>query len=116
MTIQSATTIQASLFPAEDRMITVYGTQDCVQCTRATVLLDREHVPYEYVDLALEENQSKLAALRAAGFQQMPVIETPTERFTGFDPDRIKKAAVEVRESLATSAPELTAPQLATGG
>jgi glutaredoxin-like protein NrdH len=112
MTAQSATTIQPSLFPAEDPMITVNGTQDCAQCTRATVLLDREHVPYEYIDLALEENQSKLAALRAAGFQQMPVIETPTERFTGFDPDRIKKAAAEVRESLTHPTPELSAPHL----
>ncbi len=115
MTIQSATTIQPSLFPAEDPMITVNGTEDCVQCTRATVLLDREHVPYEYVDLALEENQSKLAALRAAGFQQMPVIETPTERFTGFDPDRIKKAAAEVRDALTRPTPALSAPHLTAG-
>jgi len=113
MTLQPSTTIQPALFPAEDPMITVNGTQDCVQCTRATVLLDREHIPYEYVDLALEENQPKLAALRAAGFQQMPVIETPTERFSGFDPDRIKKAAVEVRASLASPTPHLNSPSLA---
>lgn len=96
-------------------MITVNGTEDCVQCKRATALLDREHVPYEYVDLHLEENQSKLAALRAAGFQQMPVIETPTERFTGFDPDRIKKAAVEVRTAVASQDLELTTPYLSAG-
>ncbi|QCU77948.1 glutaredoxin family protein [Citricoccus sp. SGAir0253] len=113
MTLQQSTTIQPALFPAEDPMITVNGTQDCVQCTRATVLLDREHVPYEYVDLAPEENQPKLAALRAAGCQQMPVIETPTERFSGFDLDRIKKAAVEVRASLASATPDLNSPSLA---
>lgn len=107
--------IHPSLFPTEDPMITVNGTEDCVQCKRSTVLLDKEHVPYEYIDLGLEKNQAKLAALRAAGFQQAPVIETPTERFAGFDPDRIKKAAAEVRESLMTPAPELTTPQLTAG-
>lgn len=115
MTIQRSMTTQPSLFPKEDPMITINGTEDCVQCKRATVLLDKEQVPYEYIDLDLEKNQAKLAALRAAGFQHAPVIETSTERFTGFDPDRIKKAAAEVRESLMTTAPELTSPQLSTG-
>jgi len=102
--------IQPALFPTEDPMITVNGTEDCVQCKRATALLDREHVPYEYIDLAREENQSKLAALRAAGFRQMPVIETPTERFTGFDPDRIKQAVVEAREALSAPVVNLSTP------
>lgn len=92
-------------------MITVNGTEDCVQCKRATALLNKEQVPYEFIDVHLEANQAKLATLRVAGFQQLPVIETPTERFTGFDPDRIKQAAAEVRDSLVGHSPERADPE-----
>lgn len=102
-------TIQPSLFPSEDNMITVNGTKNCVQCKPATRLLDKENVPYTFIDL--EKNPAKLAQLRAAGFQQIPVIETPTERFTGFDPDRIRKAAAEVRAATATNGVAVTGPE-----
>lgn len=81
-------------------MITVNGTQACVQCAAATRFLDKRDVPYEFIDL--DENQAKLAALRADGFQQIPVIETPSERFTGFNPNRLEKAVAEVRSTIAT--------------
>ncbi|MEO9249118.1 glutaredoxin family protein [Citricoccus nitrophenolicus] len=93
-------TIQPSLFPSEDDMLIVSGTESCVQCNAAKRLLDKENAPYEFIDL--EKNPAKLAELRAAGFRQMPVIETPTERFTGFDPDRVKRAAAEIRSATAT--------------
>ncbi|REE05268.1 glutaredoxin [Citricoccus muralis] len=93
-------TIQSALFPAEDNMITVNGTHACVQCAAATRFLDKRDVPYEFIDL--DENQAKLAALRADGFQQIPIIETPSERFTGFNPNRLEKAVAEIRAATAT--------------
>ncbi|WP_170144630.1 glutaredoxin family protein [Citricoccus muralis] len=81
-------------------MITVNGTHACVQCAAATRFLDKRDVPYEFIDL--DENQAKLAALRADGFQQIPIIETPSERFTGFNPNRLEKAVAEIRAATAT--------------
>ena len=101
-------TIQSALFPAEDNMITVNGTHACVQCAATTRFLDKRDVPYEFIDL--DENQAKLAALRADGFQQIPVIETPSERFTGFNPNRLEKAIAEVRAVTATQAVAVAAP------
>ena len=89
-------------------MITVNGTKACVQCQAATRLLDKRDAPYEFIDL--DENRAKLAALRADGFRQIPVIETPTERFTGFDPDRIEKAVAEAHAAATTQSAVVTGP------
>lgn len=86
---------QPALFPAEDNMITLYGQPSCGPCFAVRRKLDKANVPYEYVDLA--ENQQQHARLQAAGYQQTPIIETPTERFSGNDPDKIDRAIEEVR-------------------
>lgn len=89
-------------------MITINGTKACVQCQAATRFLDKRDAPYEFIDL--DENPTKLAALRADGFQRIPVVESPTERFTGFDPVRIEKAVAEVRAATATQGAVVAGP------
>ena len=101
-------TTQPALFPAEDNMITVSGTKDCQQCIAVGRFLDKRNTPYEFIDL--NDNNAKLAALRADGFQQIPVIETPTERFTGFNPSRLEKAVTEVSAATATQGAVITGP------
>lgn len=76
-------------------MITVYGQPGCGPCRAVTRRLDKAEVPYEYVDL--EENQKQRDRLLTAGCRQTPIIETPNERFTGNDPDKINKAIEESR-------------------
>lgn len=80
-------------------MITVYGTPRCQPCRLTERQLKKEAVPYTYVDLT--EHPAKLEHFKAAGIHQTPIIETPTERFTGLQPDRIKQAAAEVRTLMA---------------
>lgn len=82
-------------------MITLYGQPGCGPCTSIQKKLDREHVTYEYVDISTEENRSKLAELQAAGFANTPIIETPSERFAGMQPDRIDAAIAEARQAQA---------------
>ena len=76
-------------------MITIYGQPNCQPCRLARKQLDKEGVPYDYVDLS--ERPDKLQQFKDQGLQSTPIIETPTERFTGLQPDRIQQAAAEVR-------------------
>jgi len=85
---------QPALFPAEDNMITLYGQPGCGPCHGVRRKLEKAKVPYEYVDLS--ENQKQQARLQTAGYQQTPIIETPTERFSGNDPEKIDQAIEEV--------------------
>lgn len=89
-------------------MITISGTKDCVQCTAVGRFLDTRHIPHTFIDL--NENATKLAELKAAGIQQIPVVETPTERFTGFNPARLDAAVAEFQGSVATQSVVASAP------
>lgn len=102
---------QPALFTSEDPMITVYGQPGCQPCRLATRQLDKEEVPYEYVDLT--ENPKKLQHFKDAGIQTTPIIETPSERFSGLQPNRIKDAATEARATIANQTPQ---PQIDTPG
>lgn len=75
-------------------MITLYGQPGCGPCHGVRRKLEKAKVPYEYVDLS--ENQKQQARLQTAGYQQTPIIETPTERFSGNDPEKIDQAIEEV--------------------
>lgn len=92
-------------------MITVYGTPACQPCRLAERQLKKENVPHTYVDLT--EHPAKLEEFKAAGIRQTPIIETPSERFTGLQPDRIKQAAAEVRTLIAA---QYQAPNVAVQG
>jgi len=77
-------------------MITIYGQPNCQPCRLARKQLDKEGVPYDYVDLS--ERPDKLQQFKDQGLQSTPIIETPTERFTGLQPERIQQAAAEMRQ------------------
>lgn len=77
-------------------MITIYGHPDCQPCRVVSRKLKREGVPYDYVDLA--EHPEKRRQLQAQGFQSTPIIDTPTERFVGYQPDRLNAAVAQVRQ------------------
>lgn len=89
----------------EEAMITVYGQPACGPCRGVTRKLDNEHVPFDYIDLSKDENKHHLARLKATGVKmQTPIIETPTERFSGFNPAKLDAAITESR-ALAAQQP-----------
>lgn len=94
--MQHERSIQPALFASENIMITVYGQPKCHPCRLARQQLDKELVPYSYVDLS--KHPEKARQFQEQGLLETPIIETPTERFTGLQPDRITHAAAEVRQ------------------
>ncbi|OCA53861.1 glutaredoxin-like protein NrdH [Photorhabdus namnaonensis] len=67
--------------------ITIYSKPDCVQCNATYQALNRRNIPYQIVDLT--ENPQALATIRAMGYQQVPVVVTDTQHWSGFRPDKI---------------------------
>lgn len=79
-------------------MITLYGQPSCQPCRLIRRQLDKAGVPYEYVDLSRRPDKAK--RLREQGLQSTPILETSTEQFTGYQPDRIKKAITQAQQEL----------------
>lgn len=89
----------------EMQQIKMFGTPDCVQCDRAKKMLTKEGADYEYRDLT--EHPKDLARFQQQGIKSVPIVETPTETFTGFQPDKLKAAAATQR---AASTAPVTGP------
>ena len=68
-------------------IITIYTKPDCVQCHATCRALDRKGIGYQRIDLLAD--QQALAHVRSLGYQQVPVVETATEHWSGFRPDKI---------------------------
>ena len=78
-------------------MITVYGQPGCQPCKLATAYLDRHDVPHTYVDLT--EHPELIEKFRAAGKTSTPILQTPTETTSGFNPQALTRAVDEYRAS-----------------
>ena len=65
-------------------MVTIYSKNNCVQCKMTKRFLDSNHV--EYREINLDEQPVK-----NLGFNAAPVIQTPDEVFSGFQPAKLKK-------------------------
>lgn len=68
-------------------MVTVYTKPSCVQCTATYRALDKKGISYAKVDIT--QDADALERLKALGFQQAPVVESPTGNWSGFQPDEI---------------------------
>lgn len=55
--------------------------------------MDKQGIEYEVKDLTQDPNQLEL--FKAEGLFQAPVVVAGEQRWTGFDPDRIKALAVD---------------------
>ncbi|AWE42845.1 MULTISPECIES: glutaredoxin domain-containing protein [unclassified Actinobaculum] len=64
--------------------ITIYTTTSCQACHLTKRALDRRGITYRELDAAAHRDQ-----LISAGCQQLPVIVTPTETWTGYRPDKL---------------------------
>ena len=56
--------------------ITVYGADWCRDCRRSKALLDREGVPYRWVDVA-ESKEATDEAMAISGRPNIPVVVFP---------------------------------------
>lgn len=94
------------------QQIRMFGTPDCVQCDRTKKLLSKEGADYEYRDLT--EHPKDLARFQQQGIKSVPIVETPTETFTGFQPDKIKTAAATQRAAATApvTGPDTSGPSV----
>lgn len=83
--------------------ITIYGKPDsmCFGCKKSKELFNAAGVQFKYFDLTAEENKPLLEALKEQKIMGAPYIETPDDKWTGMDRDKVTatiaayKAAVE---------------------
>ncbi|WP_186392820.1 MULTISPECIES: glutaredoxin-like protein NrdH [unclassified Pannonibacter] len=68
--------------------VTVYSKPACVQCTATIRALDQREIPYEVIDLTVD--QYALEMVQSLGFRQVPVVTTDDDQWSGFRPDKIK--------------------------
>lgn len=66
----------------------IYSKEHCVQCTATKRAFDSEGI--EYDELMLELLPEKVEEFRSEGLLQAPVVEANGERWSGFQPDKIK--------------------------
>lgn len=67
--------------------IIIYTKPDCVQCNATYRALDRQGIDYRVVDLT--QDQQALNHVKSLGYQQVPVIITGDDHWSGFRPDKI---------------------------
>lgn len=71
--------------------ITVYSKPQCPQCEATYRALDKQGLDYRKIDVT--EDAEALEYIKSLGYQQAPVVMTADDHWSGFRPDRIKKAA-----------------------
>ncbi|TVV62615.1 glutaredoxin-like protein NrdH, partial [Streptococcus pneumoniae] len=62
-------------------MVTVYSKNNCVQCKMTKRFLDSNNVSYREINL--DEQPEYVDQVNELGFSAAPVIQTPTEVFSG---------------------------------
>lgn len=90
--------------------ITVYSKPRCPQCDATARLLNRMGAPYTKVDVT--EDDVAYAFVKQLGYQQVPVVVVRdlhvegdgrdgniVEHWSGFNPDRVKRAATATMEA-----------------
>ena len=70
-------------------MVTIYSKNNCVQCKMTKRFLDTNHV--EYREINLDEQPEYIDHVKSLGFNAAPVVQTPIEAFSGFQPGKLKK-------------------------
>ena len=82
--------------------ITVYSKENCVQCNATYRALGK--MALEYTVVMLEDRPELAEQFREEGFMQAPIVDTGTEKWSGFRPDKIK-ALGEENETTKTALP-----------
>lgn len=72
--------------------VTVYSKPSCVQCNATYRALDKKGIDYRVVDVT--EDQDAYQHVVGLGYQQVPVVETAQDHWSGYRPDKISFLAV----------------------
>ena len=70
-------------------MVTIYSKNNCVQCKMTKRFLDTNHVEYREINLAAQPEY--IEHVKSLGFNAAPVIQTATDAFSGFQPNKLKQ-------------------------
>lgn len=81
--------------------IVLYSKKHCAQCNATKRKLDQYELNYSVV--AIDENPDVLAHLQLRGFTQAPVVETDTDSWCGFRPDKLEQLAQASQQLTAAS-------------
>lgn len=79
-------------------MVTVYTKPSCVQCNATYRALDKKGIAYNSLDISADEQA--LERLKALGYQQAPVVESPIGDWSGFNPGKIEELALYYTDSV----------------
>lgn len=72
--------------------VTVYSKPSCVQCNATYRALAKKGIDYSVVDVT--EDQAAYEHVVSLGYQQVPVVETGEDHWSGYRPDMISQLAV----------------------
>lgn len=67
----------------------VYGREHCVQCDHTKKVMDKEGIPYQYMDIDHNEVASQEVKNLAVG-TQLPLVVAGGKQWQGFKPDQIR--------------------------
>ena len=74
--------------------VTVYTKPSCVQCTATYRALEQKGVPFNVIDLSLD--QEAYNTIMSLGYRQVPVVVAGDDHWAGFRPDKINALAGEL--------------------
>ena len=69
--------------------VKLYSKPNCMQCKFTEEWLQERNIIYEKLDVTTQP--SALARVKELGYQSVPVVETDTEHWFGFRPDRLER-------------------------
>lgn len=73
-------------------IITIYTRNNCVQCHATKRAIENQGFVFEVVNL--DRTPEAANQLRILGYQQLPVVITDRESWSGFRPDKINRLQV----------------------
>lgn len=68
-------------------MVKVYTRANCQRCRLTKMALNRKNILFKEFDI--DDNPEKLKFFKTLGFTSSPVVETDTDTWCGFQPDKI---------------------------
>ena len=72
--------------------VTVYSKPSCVQCNATYRALTKKGIDYTVVDVT--EDPDAYQHVVSLGYQQVPVVETAQDHWSGYRPDKINSLAL----------------------
>lgn len=86
---------RATAQPTEDAGVTIYTTPNCPGCMATKRALDKSGIDYNQIDLS--QRPDLVQAFKAQGLARAPIVEADGERWSGYNPDKMKEHGLRGR-------------------